>query len=160
MGTTVQVTKDALRAAQHEEGAEFNQKYFKILASSNKLRVYIPSSHEAIQILHHALHYNVDEVMLVIGDNSGRIIMGVTVVFPQRLRLAYDNVLSAIGRFALMWAYKPDYNIEEDSIVCRAIQSLGMDMADFLVENFIRARLISENRDRRDVPPPRNWSPL
>ena len=132
--TTVQEAKDALRAAQLEEGAEHDQKYFKILAGSEKLRIYIPSSHEAIQILHHALHYNADEVMLVIGDNSGRIIMGVTVVFPERLRLAYDNVLSAIGRFALMWAYKPDYNIEEDSIVCRAIQSLGMDMADFKVQ--------------------------
>ena len=33
-----------------------------------------------------------------------------------------------------MWAYKPNYNIKADSIVCHAIQSLGIDMADFKVQ--------------------------
>mmetsp|Transcript_7145 Transcript_7145/g.10465 ORF Transcript_7145/g.10465 Transcript_7145/m.10465 type:complete len:544 (+) Transcript_7145:549-2180(+) len=104
---TLQAQQERARLqALHLSSGSSSQKYFTLKARDPEIRSYIKSSHEIIQILHHAYVYNFDEVMLVAVDDSGGIVMGVTVSFDDELKSAYGNVLRAIVKFSMSFVYR------------------------------------------------------
>lgn len=67
---------------------------------------FIPSSHECIQILHHALVYELDLVLLLIGDKKRSIVRGIWVSFNEEIMASYEAFLARCYEESLKWAYE------------------------------------------------------
>jgi len=65
---------------------------------------YIKSVHELLQILHHATVYDLQVVLLLIGDRHS-IIRGVYVYFDEAIRSSYEKFLNIMYDNTLTWAY-------------------------------------------------------
>ncbi|CAB9531251.1 unknown protein [Seminavis robusta] len=82
---------DAIRRLLGEDRTprQRQRKYFSVRADSDKFKRIVNSMHEAIQLLHHAFVYDLDYVLLLVGDNSGAVVYGVMFfVFVPSLNLS------------------------------------------------------------------------
>ena len=68
-------TDQAQREILHmSQGSFGDSKIVNVTSDSPDLEKYIPSTHEVVQVLHHAYTYDLDQVWLVAGDDEGRTI--------------------------------------------------------------------------------------
>ena len=74
-----------------------------------RAKKFIPSSHECIQILHHAYVYDLDIILLLIGDKKGTILRGIWVQFDREIMDAYDNFITRCYEESLKWAYATEH---------------------------------------------------
>jgi hypothetical protein len=104
---------------------------------SQNLRKFVNSRHEAVQILHHAYTWDANGTILVVGDDDGKIIWGITVVFEKKIREAYGAVIDAIYDFTFPFAYHSESRCLPTHDLCleQAAHSLNINW-DELDQNF------------------------
>ncbi|CAB9527303.1 unknown protein [Seminavis robusta] len=81
------------------------RKYFSVRADSDKFKRIVNSTHEAIQVLHHAFVYDLEYVLLLVGDNGGAVVYGVFVLVSDAIKEAYGDVLEDVYSSCLRWMY-------------------------------------------------------
>ena len=96
----------------------------------------IPSSHELIQLLHHALTYRSASVFFIVGSNTD--IMAIyRVMFPLELIAAYFNICSEFFKEDLKQLYVPGNKIPDvpdgwmDAFATSKLRDLKMDDKSF-----------------------------
>jgi hypothetical protein len=60
---------------------------------------------ERFQLLHHAYVYDLEAVVIAIGDSQSEILRSAIVDFSARLKMHYGNVLRKLKDIGLSWAY-------------------------------------------------------
>jgi hypothetical protein len=85
-----------------------DRKYWEVNASSELFKYFVDDSKEAIQILHHAVIYDVKYVLLLMGNNDAEVVGGIFVKFDDHLKKAWIEVLRDVHNLALRWAYKDE----------------------------------------------------
>ena len=91
----------------HRFASAKEKKYFKCAADSDDFARIVRSSHELIQLLHHAYIFNLNYVLLLIGDTQGQVVFGVLVKVDMDVREAYGTVLLDIREEYLGLFYDP-----------------------------------------------------
>ena len=98
--------------AESRTDADNQRKYFQINADSNDFAKVIRKSHELMQLLHHAACYGLEKMLFLAGDDVGKVIFGVFIKIPERIRRAYEDVCKDIYDNFLSFAY--DESIPEE----------------------------------------------
>jgi hypothetical protein len=102
-----------LAAANSRERHAASKKYWEINAQSELFQFFVDDEKEAVQILHHAVVYDVRYVLLLMGNGTADVISGIFIRFDESLKDAWKNVLEDMGRISLSWAYDgtaPDFD--------------------------------------------------
>jgi hypothetical protein len=94
-----------LRQAHSRERHILQRKYWEVDAQSENFRYFVEDKKEAIQILHHAVVYDVKIVLLLMGNNDADIFCGIFVRFGNDIKTAWADVLRDIHCQSLQWAY-------------------------------------------------------
>lgn len=74
-------------------GQERRSKYEQFAWDEDALSLYLESRHEAVQILHHAVTYSLNVVVLLIGNRKGVIEAGIIMHFDNVIKSGHLNVL-------------------------------------------------------------------
>ena len=61
-------------------------------------------------MLHLAMLYNADRWQLLIGTNTGTVIVGILVLFPENIRQAWKKILFGISCRVFSPLHKDDWN--------------------------------------------------
>jgi hypothetical protein len=80
-------------------------KYVVVDAIHPNLGRYVEKLSEAIQILHHAYTYQMDKILLLVGNQQGDITSGVWVKFGNTLLNSYGEYLRQKYQFSIQWMY-------------------------------------------------------
>ena len=75
---------------------------------------YLPKVSERYQILHHAYTYDFEKVIIIVGDESGKLIQSTLVHFSPEVKAAYGRVLHRIKTIGLTWLPFYESNDGED----------------------------------------------
>jgi len=95
-----------LRLASSMGLDESENKYYAIQAKDNAFPYFVDQAKEALQILHHAYIYDVEWVLLLIGDDSARVIAGIFVQFDTRLKEAWGKVIHDLYCMSISFLYE------------------------------------------------------
>ena len=57
-----------------------------------KLSKIVDSKYESLQCLHHAVIYDLEYALLLIGDRAGNIIIGILIKYDSVIKLAHKNL--------------------------------------------------------------------
>ena len=102
-----------------------------------RAKKYIPLNHECIQLLHHASVFDLNLVLLLIGDRKRTILRGVWVNFSTEIKTAYQSFLRMCYEKCLLWAYDGYENelaAEQSENALNALKPLlspGLDFESF-----------------------------
>ena len=66
---------------------------------------YIKKVAELFQLLHHAFVYDFERVIIVIGNESGKVISGTAINFDDGTKISYGKVVDDLKKNSLLWAY-------------------------------------------------------
>ena len=83
---------------------------------------------ERFQLLHHAYVYNFEKVILIVGDNSGKVINATIVAYNDSIRHSYGMVVDTLKTKVLNWAYNESDDVN-DIMIPEKIVNLCNDMA-------------------------------
>jgi len=96
----------------------------------NEALRYIPNQNERWQVAQHAYVYDLDIVLLVIGDAQGQIIRSVIIDFTSAFREAFGRVLFDIRTMTLDWFYSPLEDALEDRVDGRKIKPFAVKIPE------------------------------
>jgi hypothetical protein len=124
---------------------EMKTKYFEVDADSDEFRALVPDRHEAIQTIHHAYVYDLEVVLLLVGDDDSGVLYGIFVNISDEVRSIYGKVLEDIYKVSLEWIYKPRANEEDvdkptdeelsDTILpCIPVNGAALDLQSFKMQ--------------------------
>jgi hypothetical protein len=102
--------------------------------SRGNIKEFINSTHELVQILHHAYVFDFQYVLLLVGDATGAILTGTWVEFSDVLKEEYGVFLRLAYEKSLRWAYRPDLvPLPEESlkIALKQVTRGGVDYESF-----------------------------
>ena len=105
-------------------------KYQVIEAESEKLRQYVNCRAECVQLLHHALVFDLEYVLLLIG-NDHNITSGTWVRFSNELKFCYGELLKDIYEETLQWAYEGNKMKMPDDIIKKCITKRKRTLVDY-----------------------------
>jgi len=132
-----------------------DRKYARISITDERIRDYVESKHELIQIIHHATMYEVKFVLLLIGNWDGVIEAGIWVEFDLPTQQDYLNVLQDLYLSTLQWIYEPKataVKCPSDSELLRMFKEMkGMDVT---MESFQRHVALFKVANKMDLPIP------
>lgn len=78
------------------------------LIGSDQVSKYILNPGDRYQVLHHAYTYGFKKVILLIGDESGKVLNGTIIQYNNEIHECYKEVLNEIKDLSLSWAYNGD----------------------------------------------------
>jgi len=112
------------------------KKHFEVRADSENFAKMVNNMHEAVQLLHHASVYNLQRVLLLVGDNTGAVTYGIFVFVPVQLRAAYNNVLGNIYSSTIKWMHDDDAEKPSDEelqkvLACTTVNGAVLDRHSF-----------------------------
>ena len=126
-GIEVKCRTNASTAQREFENDVTAAKYVMLKYDDPDLRQLIPSKHEACQILHHPVVFDLRLVLLLAGNAAGKVIRGVFVEFDDGILQSYKSVLKSIYHLALEPFYQDDIPKEAPKGMERAMKSLHFD---------------------------------
>ena len=105
------------------------RKYFGISVDNPLFPRFLDNTHKAVQVVHHAHTYNLDTILLLVGNNAGEVIYGLFVSVPESIRAAYGRVCDDIYFNTLQWAYESDVVLPSKSILEAILKAIVINNA-------------------------------
>ena len=87
------------------------KKYEEI--DANKASEFFYKRDERFQLLHYAYVYNFKKVVLIVGDNFGKVINATVVNYDNTILESYGMVIETLKKKVLNWAYNPGDDVED-----------------------------------------------
>ena len=89
---------------EKEHSRKLRRKKYETIDSS-QVYEYIKKVAERFQLLHHAFVYDFEKVIIVIGNESGKVINGTAISFDDNVKNSYGKVVDDLKNISLLWAY-------------------------------------------------------
>ena len=86
------------------------KKYEEI--DTKKVSAFLYKRDERFQLLHHAFVYSFDKVVLIVGDNGGKVINATVVTYDTTTLESYGKVIETLKEKVLGWAYN-EYDVSD-----------------------------------------------
>ena len=102
------------------------KKYEEI--DTKKVSAFLYKRDERFQLLHHAFVYSFDKVVLIVGDNGGKVINATVVTYDTTTLESYGKVIETLKEKVLGWAYN-EYDDVSDVLIPENIVNLCNDIS-------------------------------
>ena len=102
--STITQEKENMRKLRRKKYEEIDAK---------KVSSFFHKRDERFQMLHHAYVYNFEKVVLIVGDNGGKVINGTVVKYNETILQSYGMVIETLKKKALDWAYNDVYDVDD-----------------------------------------------
>ena len=99
-------TRTTLASILSEDQYHIDSKYTSVSADTHEFIDTIRKKTERIQLLHQAVALGINQSILLIGDNKGRILKGIWVNFPSSIIDAYEKCMDDVYENSLSFLYR------------------------------------------------------
>ena len=121
---------------------KLGQKHAYLKWDNPMLSSVVTSVHELVQCLHHTTVYELNCILLLIGDCTGRIIMGMWIKYDAMIKSAHQISLDIANEHRLKWAHKDIDNLPNnlEALVKNVIDA---NIADVIAEIKLHHEIIN-----------------
>jgi hypothetical protein len=99
-------TRTTLASILSEDQYNIDSKYTSVSADTHEFIDTIRKKTERIQLLHQAVTMGINQSILLIVDNKGRILKGIWVYFPTAMIDAYEKCMDDVYENSLSFLYR------------------------------------------------------
>ena len=105
----------------------------------------IAPTHEVVQCLHHSTTCDLNCVLLLIGDRSGRMLVGTWIKYDVMVKAAHWRFLNVACAHGLKWAYEHVDNYP-DKLENLINTSIGSNIEDVITEIKLYHEITNSNK--------------